>query len=73
MKIGIVIGTNEAEIYMLINTKYGKKRKVSQKLAKFSQVERVHELYGQFDIIIKVKEQTKRALEDFIQKNISFT
>jgi|GEM_PF-494677 len=63
-------GLNEAEIYMLINTKYGKKRKVAQKLARFSQVERVHELYGQFDIIIKIKELTRRKLEDFIQQNI---
>jgi len=63
-------GTNESEIYMLINTKYGKKRKVSQKLAKFHQVERVHELYGQFDILIKIKEATNKAIEDFIQKSI---
>lgn len=63
-------GLNESEVYILINTKYGKKRAVSKKLAKFSQVERVHELYGQYDILIKIKEKTNRKLEDFIQKNI---
>lgn len=63
-------GLNESEVYMLINAKYGKKKKVSKKLAKFTQVERVHELYGQYDIIIKIKELTRRKLEDFIQKNI---
>lgn len=63
-------GLNESEVYMLINTKYGKKRVISKKLAKFRQIERVHELYGQFDILIKIKETTNRKLEDFIQKNI---
>lgn len=63
-------GLNESEVYILINTKYGKKRNVSKKLAKFSQVERVHELYGQFDILVKIKETTNRRLEDFIQRNI---
>lgn len=63
-------GLNEAEVYMLVNTKYGKKKKVAKKLSKFKQIERVHELYGQFDIIIKIKESTRRKLEDFIQKNI---
>jgi DNA-binding Lrp family transcriptional regulator len=63
-------GMNEAEVYMLINTKYGKKRKVAKKLAKFSQIESVHELYGQFDIIVKIKELDEKKLEDFIQNNI---
>jgi DNA-binding Lrp family transcriptional regulator len=63
-------GMNEAEAYMLVNTKYGKKRKVAKKFARFSQIESVHELYGQFDIIIKVKELDERKLEDFIQNNI---
>ncbi|MBW2992386.1 Lrp/AsnC ligand binding domain-containing protein [Candidatus Woesearchaeota archaeon] len=63
-------GLNEAEVYMLINTKPNKKRKVTNKLKKFPQIERVHELYGQFDIILKIKELTRRKLEDFIQRNI---
>ena len=63
-------GLNDAEVYMLVNTKYGKKRSVAKRLARFKQVEGVHELYGQFDIIVKIKELTGRKLEDFIQQNI---
>jgi DNA-binding Lrp family transcriptional regulator len=63
-------GLNEAEVYMLVNTKFGKKRKVAKKLAKFSQIESIHELYGQFDIIVKIKELDEKKLEDFIQNNI---
>jgi DNA-binding Lrp family transcriptional regulator len=66
----ITTGTNEAEVYILIDTKYGKKRKVASKLAKFPQIESVHELYGQFDLMIKVKELDEKRLEDFIQNNI---
>jgi DNA-binding Lrp family transcriptional regulator len=63
-------GLNEAEVYMLINTEYGKKRNIAKRLSKFEQIERVHGLYGQYDIIIKIKELTRRRLEDFIQQNI---
>lgn len=63
-------GLNEAEVYILVNTKHGKKRSIAKKLAKFHQIERIHELYGQFDIILKVKELNRRRMEDFIQQNI---
>lgn len=60
----------KAEAYMLVNIKYGKKKDVAKKLAKFDEIERVHELYGQYDVLIKIKTRTPKMLEDFIQKNI---
>ena len=63
-------GLNEAEVYILFTVKYGKEEDVSQKLAGFDEVERVHILYGQYDLIAKIKCKTNRGLEDFIQKNI---
>ena len=57
-------------VYILIVTKYGKKKDVSNKLLKFPEIEDVHELYGQYDIIIKVSAPDMKRLEDFIQKNI---
>ncbi len=63
-------GLNDSVAYILFTVKYGKTREVSEKLAKRDEVERVHELYGQFDIIAKVKTKTNRELEDFLQKNI---
>ena len=59
-----------ALVYILIITKYGKKKTVANKLLKFKQIEDVHELYGQYDIIIKVSAPDMRLLEDFIQNNI---
>ena len=59
-----------AEVYILIITKYGKKKDVSNKLLKFKEIENVHELYGQYDIIIKVKTTDMAKLEDFIQRNV---
>lgn len=60
----------KALVYILIVTKYGKKKDVSNKLLKFPEIEDIHELYGQYDIIAKVSAPDMGRLEDFIQKNI---
>ena len=52
--------------YILITTKYGKEKEVAQKLMKYKEVENVHLLYGQFDIIVTVKAATMPAIEKFI-------
>jgi DNA-binding Lrp family transcriptional regulator len=59
-----------ALVYILIITKYGKKKEVASRLLKFKEIDDVHELYGQYDIIIKVSAPDMRKLEDFIQNNI---
>ncbi|MBW2982622.1 Lrp/AsnC ligand binding domain-containing protein [Candidatus Woesearchaeota archaeon] len=59
-----------ALVYILIITSYGKKKSVANKLLKFNQIEDVHEIYGQYDIIIKVSAPDIKKLEDFIQNNI---
>jgi len=64
------MANNDAEAYMLILTMYGKKKDVANRLIKFKQVENVHELYGQYDIIAKIRASSLRELEDFIQQNI---
>jgi len=58
------------QVYMLITTEFGKKRTVSNKLLKFKEIKNVHELYGQYDIIITIKGKNLREIEEFIQKNI---
>ncbi|MBW2978120.1 Lrp/AsnC ligand binding domain-containing protein [Candidatus Woesearchaeota archaeon] len=60
----------KALVYILIVTKYGRKKEVSNKLLKFKEIEDVHEIFGQYDIIAKVSAPDMRRLEDFIQKNI---
>jgi len=59
-----------ALVYILIITKYGKKKAVANKLLRFKEIEDIHELYGQYDIIIKISAPDLRKLEDFIQNNI---
>ena len=59
-----------ALVYILIITKYGKKKDVANKLLEFKQIEDVHELYGEYDLIIKVSAPDIKKLEDFIQNNI---
>ena len=59
-----------AMVYILILTKQAKIRPVAQRLMKFDQINEVHELYGQYDIIAKVEGKAMKEIEDFIQKNI---
>ena len=56
--------------YMLLTTKYGKEKEVSEYLMDFKEIEDVHILYGQFDIIIKIKAEDMKRIEDFILNKI---
>ena len=57
-------------VYILVITKYGMKKEVSKKLLKFKEIEDIHELYGQYDIILKIRAENMDVLENFIQKSI---
>lgn len=52
--------------YVLITVRHGTNQEVAEKLMKFKEVEEVHILYGQYDIIIKVKEDDMKELEEFL-------
>ena len=56
--------------YMLIQVEHGTIDNVSQRLMKFRQITDIHHLYGEYDIIVKVKAQNPAALQDFIVKKI---
>ena len=60
----------KALAYILIITKYGQKKTVSNQLLKFQEIEDIHEIYGEYDIIIKISAPDMKKLEAFIQNNI---
>ena len=53
-------------VYMLLTTKYGKEKDVSEYLMRFKEVDDVHILYGQFDVIVKLEAKDMKTIEDFI-------
>jgi DNA-binding Lrp family transcriptional regulator len=55
---------------MLLTTKYGKEREVSEYLMQFKEVDNVHILYGQFDIIMKIEAADMKTAEDFILNKV---
>ncbi len=57
-------------VFMLLTTKYGKEREVSEALMESPEVENVHILYGQFDIIVKIKADSMKDIEKFILDNV---
>lgn len=58
---------------MLINTRQGKLRIASSKLAEFEEVKEVHEVYGRFDLIAEVETKNRAELKMFIQNKIQIT
>lgn len=56
--------------YMLIITKFGKKKIVAKQLLRFEEIEFVEEVYGHYDIIIKITVEDAITLEEFIQNYI---
>jgi len=56
--------------YMLIMTKHGKVKLVHSALNKFKELIEIHELYGQYDIIAKLKTKTNNELKALIQNRI---
>ena len=56
--------------YMLLTTKYGKEQIVADALLEIEEVENVHILYGQYDLIVKMHAKDMRQLEDVVLQKI---
>ena len=52
--------------YIMINVKTGTEDKVCEKVLSFSEVEEVAAIYGEFDIILKVKVKDMNHLDKLI-------
>ncbi len=59
--------------FILINTEHDKTRLVAKKLLKIPEVLEVHEVYGQYDIIIKIQLPTLAKLKDLLYNKIRMT
>lgn len=57
-------------VYLLVIAKFGKGRIVANQLVKFPQIKAVHEVFGRFDIIIKIVGKNIEEIEKFIQNKI---
>lgn len=56
--------------YMLLVVKYGHKKKVSKQLLEFNEIDNVHELFGQYDLILKIRHSSLKEIENFVEQNI---
>jgi DNA-binding Lrp family transcriptional regulator len=52
--------------YIMVNVKTGTEDAVCEKVLKFSEVEEVSAIYGEFDLILKVKAQNMNHLDKII-------
>ena len=56
--------------YLLLQTKFGKKKLVAAILNKFEEISLIDEVYGRYDIILRIDVEDNRELEEFLQNNI---
>ena len=56
--------------YVLMKVSSGSERDVCKRIAEFEEVIDVSIIYGEFDIIAKVRVNELEALEDFLSKNL---
>ncbi|HLD04567.1 MAG TPA: Lrp/AsnC ligand binding domain-containing protein [Candidatus Nanoarchaeia archaeon] len=56
--------------YMLVSTRQGKLKLVSTALRKLEPIKELHEVYGRFDIVLKVEFEDLSKLKEFIQNKI---
>lgn len=56
--------------YVLIKTVHGKLKIVSSKLESFSEVDELDEVFGQYDIIIKVLTENRGEMKRFLQNKL---
>lgn len=52
--------------YILLTVKSGSERKVCDKLSEYDEVLEVNELYGEYDLIIKVRVEDFSQLDDIV-------
>ena len=59
--------------YILLNCRQGKFKLVASALRKFEEVDELHEVYGRFDIVVKVICESKQEFKAFVQNKLQIT
>ena len=57
-------------VYILIRAEHGKIGLVKAAMAKYEEIEEIHEVFGRYDIITKVVTETTKDFKKFIQNKI---
>ncbi|RMF07214.1 Lrp/AsnC family transcriptional regulator [Candidatus Woesearchaeota archaeon] len=63
----------EVTAFIMLHTKYGKNKLVYSALKKFPEIKEIYELFGRYDIIIKVEVQDLSELKSFLQNKLWLT
>jgi len=56
--------------YVLVTLESGSEREVCRKIAQFDEVVEVNELYGEYDVIIKVRVEKLPQLDAFLTEKL---
>ena len=65
-----ILSATKIEAYIMMNIKSGSEDEVCETLTKYTQVEEVAVIYGEYDAIIKVKTDDMKTLDNFITETI---
>ncbi|MDP7975796.1 Lrp/AsnC ligand binding domain-containing protein [Tardisphaera miroshnichenkoae] len=59
-----------ASAYVVINTEIGGEEETLEQLRKIPEVKEAHEVYGVYDLIVKIEAPTLEALKDTVTNKI---
>ena len=60
----------KALAYILITTRHGYSKKVARELMDFKDIQNVHELFGQYDLLVKLLSDNNKQLSEFVDNNL---
>ncbi|MBN1275187.1 Lrp/AsnC ligand binding domain-containing protein [Candidatus Woesearchaeota archaeon] len=59
--------------YILVQARHGKLKIASAALRKYEEIEELHEIYGRYDIILKVVCADRSEMKSFMQNKLHIT
>ncbi|MCF7861055.1 Lrp/AsnC ligand binding domain-containing protein [Candidatus Woesearchaeota archaeon] len=63
----------DVNCFILIKTKHGKNKIVARRLEKIHEIIDLNEIFGRYDLIIKVKTDSIQSLQEWIQNKLWIT
>lgn len=58
-------------VYLLVKAKFGKKKTVAAKLSKFEEISVLNEVYGSYDLVVRIDSEDSKTMEKFMASSIN--
>lgn len=60
----------DAQAYVLVTARHGSVKEIAERLFNYPEIVNMHVLYGQYDMILQIRTQTLKELDNFMVNKI---